>query len=228
MVIGNGLLATTFSSFKNNQKVVIFASGVSNSLEENKSEFERELALLKKSYKNYPNSTLVYFSTLSILDDEVNKRPYVQHKIAMESFICKNIPNYLILRVSNVVGSNGNSHTIVNYLVNAVKNKIPITIWESAERNLIAVDDVKFIVTELLKKEERNKIVNIATNYNIPVIKILQTIEAYFNKKAIVKLLPLGNKLAIDVSYIALYLNEIEKKKGTGINYIKTLLKSYY
>jgi len=228
MVIGNGLLATTFSSFKNNQKVVIFASGVSNSLEENKSEFERELALLKKSYKNYPNSTLVYFSTLSILDNEVVNRKYVQHKLAMESFICKNIPTYLILRVSNVVGSNGNSHTIVNFLVNAVKNKIPITIWESAERNLIAVDDVKFIVTELLKKEERNKIVNIATNYNIPVIKILQTIEAYFNKKAIVKLLPLGNKLAIDVSYIALYLNEIEKKKGTGINYIKTLLKSYY
>ena len=228
MVIGNGLLAKTFSSFEKNDEVLIFASGVSNSLEEHNSEFEREFLMLKDAYSKNPDCTLVYFSTLSILDNEVINRKYVQHKLAMESYIQNNSSNYLILRISNAVGLSNNPYTIMNFLVNAVKNNKPITIWEFAERNLIAVDDVKFIVAELLKKGERNKIVNVATNYNIPVIKILQVVEAYFNKKAIVKLLPLGNKLAIDVSYIALYLKEIEKNKGKGINYIKTLLKSYY
>lgn len=228
MVIGNGLLAKTFSSFEKNDEVLIFASGVSNSLEEHNSEFEREFLMLKDAYSKNPDCTLVYFSTLSILDNEVINRKYVQHKLAMESYIQNNSSNYLILRISNAVGLSNNPYTIMNFLVNAVKNNKPITIWEFAERNLIAVDDVKFIVAELLKKGERNKIVNVATNYNIPVIKILQVVEAYFNKKAIVKLLPLGNKLAIDVSYIALYLKEIEKIKGKGINYIKTLLKSYY
>lgn len=228
MVIGNGLMANAFSVYKSNNNMLIFASGVSNSLEENPLEFARELQLLKKSHKNHPNSTLVYFSTLSILDNEVHKRPYVQHKLAMESFIRQNISNYLILRVSNVVGENGNTHTIVNFLVNAVKNETSITIWKYAERNIIDVNDVVFIVTELLKKGEQNKIINIATNYNIPVVEILETIEHYFNKKAKVKLLPLGKPLTMDVSYIASYLKEIEKNKGKGLDYIETLLKSYY
>ena len=47
MIIGNGLLAKAFIEYKNNDEIVIFASGVSNSLEEKQSEFKRETDLLK-------------------------------------------------------------------------------------------------------------------------------------------------------------------------------------
>ena len=45
MVIGNGLVASAFSKYKNDDDVIIFASGVSNSSTNKKEEFEREINL---------------------------------------------------------------------------------------------------------------------------------------------------------------------------------------
>lgn len=108
MVIGNGLLAKTFETYHASNDVLIFASGVSNSKETNPEAFKRELALLKATIQNYPKAKLVYFSTASITDASVNTSAYVQHKIALENYIKSTTTNYLILRVSNVVGVNGN------------------------------------------------------------------------------------------------------------------------
>ena len=68
MIIGNGLLAQAFSEYNNNDEILIFASGVSNSLEEKESEFDREAKLLKSVITNYPDKTMVYFSTCSVYD----------------------------------------------------------------------------------------------------------------------------------------------------------------
>lgn len=228
MVIGNGLMAQTFSAYKNNEEIIIFASGVSNSLETNQAAFKREFELLKITLNSYPTAKLVYFSTVSIDDLTVNNRPYVQHKIAMEAYIKKIATNYLIFRISNVVGSQGNSHTIVNYLVNAVKNNINIDIWRQAERNLIDSDDVKFIVDNLLEDGVCNKIINIATRESVLVPAILSQIEVYLQKKGNVNLIPKGKALNLDISYIKPLLKEIEASKGKGVAYIANLLKKYY
>ena len=39
MVIGNGMIANAFKQYENDDEVIIFASGVSNSKENNDSEF---------------------------------------------------------------------------------------------------------------------------------------------------------------------------------------------
>jgi nucleoside-diphosphate-sugar epimerase len=228
MIIGNGLMAKAFSDYKYNKSILIFASGVSNSLETRDSEFEREFELLKNTIQKYPRCKLVYFSTISIEDPSVKKRPYIQHKINIENYIIKNVKSYLICRVSNVVGKGGNEHTIMNYLVDGIKSNNQINVWNKAERNIIDIDDVKFIVDSLLGSHCINKLVNVAARETILVTDILGLIEDSLNKKATVNLISNGTKLNINVSSISELLKEIEIKKGNGHKYIKYLLKKYY
>ena len=228
MVIGNGLMAKTFLDYKNSKEILIFASGVSNSMETENTAFEREFNLLKKSIIDFPNSKLVYFSTASIDDATVSTRPYIAHKLKVEQFIKRHVSSYLICRVSNVVGSLANEHTIVNYLVNAVKNDVKIDLWTKAERNLIDKDDVKLIVDRLLENGISNTTVMIASSESILVSDVLCQIEVYLQKKAKVNLVEKGNALHIDVSFISPFLEEVEKEKGKGVIYSANLLKKYY
>lgn len=46
MVIGNGMIAQRFASYKHNDDYVIFASGVSNSRMKDDVAYEREIKLL--------------------------------------------------------------------------------------------------------------------------------------------------------------------------------------
>ena len=61
MVIGNGLIASAFERYKNNDDIIIFASGVSNSQETSELAFNREINLMKR-YLNL-DKKLIYFST---------------------------------------------------------------------------------------------------------------------------------------------------------------------
>ena len=228
MVVGNGLIAKLFSSYLDSEDVLIFASGVSNSTETDIKKFQREFDLLKKIIVNFPEHQLIYFSTLSIEDKSVKERPYIKHKLQLEKYISNNSSKYLISRVSNVIGLEGNPNTIVNYLVNAVKNNLKIDVWSKAERNVIGAEDVKFIVDELIKKGVVNKTINIASKECFLVTGIVKQIELYLQKKARVTYLDKGNTLNIDILDISLELEYVEKKHGKGVKYLQSLLKKYY
>ena len=58
MVIGNGMIATRFGSYGNDERFVVFASGVSNSTLNDLDSFVRELNLLKE--KSFPIIENVY------------------------------------------------------------------------------------------------------------------------------------------------------------------------
>lgn len=228
MVIGNGLMAQTFSAYAKNDDILIFASGVSNSTEIDDGEFQREAELLKQTILKYPSYIVVYFSTCSIDDPTVWERPYNKHKLRLEDYIKKHASNYLILRVSNVVGDMGNPNTIMNYLHNAIKKGLKIEVWSQAERNIIDKDDCLYIVQELLKKNEKNKTINIAWRESFLVTDIIKQIELFLRKKAIPVFIDKGNLLNIDVSNIEEELATLDLKNGTGNEYIYGLLKKYY
>ena len=67
MVVGTGSLANVFlSKFEKNNDVLIYASGVSDSTEKNKVNFDREKNLLINSIKNNPEKKLIYFSSIFV------------------------------------------------------------------------------------------------------------------------------------------------------------------
>ena len=66
MIVGNGLIASLFYDV-DREDVIFFASGVSNSLETELSEFQREEDLIRETFTQNPDKLFVYFFYLQHL-----------------------------------------------------------------------------------------------------------------------------------------------------------------
>ena len=96
MIVGNGLVASAFAAFAEDDDYVIFASGVSNSQEKDPAAYQREFDLLRSHLR--PDTCLVYFSTCSIADQSRSHSHYIQHKIKVEEYIANHASDYVIFR----------------------------------------------------------------------------------------------------------------------------------
>lgn len=227
MVIGNGMLASRFMDYENDQETIIFASGVSNSKDTIEKHFFREFELLKKTVSEHPEKTLVYFSTCSIEDADSQNAPYVIHKKAIELFIRDNVANHHLFRVSNVAGTSNNPYTLLNYFVFNILQNHPFAVWKNAYRNIIGIDDMHDIARNIIgKKEYLNTTINIANPENYSVPYIVQTIEYFLDKKAIAIETDRGDNYEIDITSIARIIDEL--KISFDNHYFTNLLNKYY
>ena len=88
MVVGTGLIAKAFLEYENDDNIIVFASGVSNSKEISIDEFDREKLLLNDYLEKYgKNKHFIYFSTCSIYDTYFERSEYSKHKINMEKIL---------------------------------------------------------------------------------------------------------------------------------------------
>lgn len=228
-IIGNGLLARSFS-FSNLKRddILIFASGVSNSLCNDASEFQRECDLLDYCIKNIArNKILIYFSTCSIYDSfQINSSLYIQHKIYMESKV-KNNPKFIIFRLPQVVGFTDNPKTLTNFFKNAILNDDKLKIYKNASRNIIDIDDIVKIVLNVINDDIfHNQTINVANPKSDSVLSILNFMEEILQKKAIYELIRGGASYDIEVNLCS--------KIATNCNiifdsfYTKQTLTKYY
>lgn len=222
MIIGKGLIATQFAEV-DSDKILFFASGVSNSSESDPSQFMREQKLIEETIAQFPNLLFVYFSTCSIYDSSKYNSPYVLHKLHMEEIIKEKASSYLILRVSNAVGKGGNPNLLMNYLYRQFMDQAALTIHQFATRNLIDVEDVKNIALSYIQHDKKNQIVNVAYTENFHIPEIIDGFEKVFGGKAKVNLEPKGEHYSIDVSELA-YTFSINNKT----EYLENLIRKYY
>lgn len=225
MIIGNGLIASLFTEC-DQENIIFFASGVSNSLETKKEEFLREENLIKKTITENPNKVFIYFSTCSIYDSSKVESQYVLHKLKMEQIIIQLCPQYLILRLSNAVGNGGNPNLLMNYLVRSVKNNEIINVHTKATRNLIDVEDIKNITNQLIDKQYFNKIINIAYPENYTIIEILEIMEKFYQTKLYLNLVKSGSGYAIDTHDVESYF--IQHALTNKETYLHKILEKYY
>ena len=225
MIIGNGLIANLFRE-NDRENVVFFASGVSNSLETDKTAFLREENLIRKTIKENPNKIFIYFSTCSIYDSSKNGSSYVNHKLKMEQIVEELANQFLILRVSNAVGKGGNPNLLMNYLVNAFHQEKEITVHTLATRNLIDADDIKNITLKFINENILNKIINIAYLENFSTSEILEILEKYFNKSAKKSFVKSGQSYLISIPEVESYFteNNLTNKEA----YLCRILDRYY
>ena len=227
MVIGNGMIATRFINYQNNNKKVVFASGVSNSKDTVAAHFEREIDLLKKTIQQNEEKQLVYFSTCSVEDEELINAPYVIHKKKAEQLIKDTASSYIIFRVSNLAGISNNPYTLLNYFIINILQGNPITIWENASRNIIGIDDMYAIADFVMQQKNiSNTTINIANPKNYSVPKIVISIENHFNKKAIGNTIERGDNYNINISAIIPVIKQLNIQFND--EYLSTLLKKYY
>ena len=209
MIVGRGMIADAFSKYYDNKEVVIFASGVSNSLLNEECHFTRERELLKESIAKYPKSTIVYFGTCSVHDPELSHSPYVEHKREMEKLIEKNCEKFFIFRLSQVVG-HGSSPTLINFIVDHIKSGKSFNIWKNSTRNLIDVDDVFKIADYLIQNTIfMNEITNIATPLSLPIFDIVTIAEELIGKKGQYQVDNRGGSYEINIHKITPLLNNM-------------------
>lgn len=227
MIIGNGLVASSFKKYSNSIDILIFASGVSNSMCQNLEEFTREKDLLLQSILHNHDLTIIYFSTCSIYDSDLLNSAYVKHKLNMESIIKNNSKKYIIFRLSNLVGKTNNPNTIVNFLFNKIYNREHFHLWTRATRNVIDIDDVNLAITYAIDYlNYENITINIANPQSYQVSYLVSHIERYLNKKANYSLMNKGSKYSIDVSKVASIFNNLNINFPN--NYFDKLLQKYY
>lgn len=224
MIIGNGMLAMEFESYKYNSDILIFASGVSDSKETRISEFNREKELLVESINKNKDKKLVYFSTCSMYDTYFEKNHYTNHKLEMENLISTSCSNYNIFRLSQVVGKN-NKNQLLGFLNDKIQHNENFTLYD-IERNLIDISDVKKIIDLLLMRENfKNQIINIANKNNIFVIRLVEKLETILYRKANYRIVNKNGDFIIDTHQIS---NELEILDINNNSYIDKILRKYY
>lgn len=227
MVIGSGMIATRFQNYKDDDRFVVFASGVSNSATKNADAFDREKQLLVQTKKLNNSKRFIYFSTCSIYDESLIHSLYVQHKLQMESLIAKHAGGFTIFRVSNPIGFTENKHTLLNFFINAIKNKQPFTVFNPAERNLIDIDDMFTVCHYILQQSLFvNEAVNIANPTNYSILYIIKHIEAFLMKKAVFTTIQKRSVPKIDTSLIQPLFESLGIDFDSG--YFSKMLKKYY
>lgn len=227
MVIGNGMIAKSFSRFADDASRLVFASGVSNSSNTDEGAFKRESDLLLAEMAKHPDATVIYFSTCSVYDPSLQESAYVLHKLKMEDLIKNVASSFIIFRVSNPIGFTNNHHTLINYFVDHIQSGSEFTIWQYASRNLIDIDDMNHIC-ELIINDPNwlNKTVNVANPVNYPVLQIVETLEEHFATKGNYTILEKGNSPLVDTSDIQSLYSQLHIDFGN--DYLQKLLNKYY
>jgi nucleoside-diphosphate-sugar epimerase len=227
MVIGNGMVAKRFESYKANDEFLIFASGVSNSKNIGQEAYDREQKLLENAIKENKEKALVYFSTCSIYDPGEQDSKYVLHKKKIEKFIQKSVSQFYIFRVSNLVGQSGNPNTVLNFFIYHITHGINFDLWTNAVRNLIDIDDMYKMADHILQRKiYQNHVIDIANPASYPTVEIIKAVEDLLNIKANYISIPKGTPFNIDITQIAPITKELDLHFEK--NYLPNLLRKYY
>jgi len=229
MIIGKGLIANGFKFYKNEKRVLIFASGVSNSNERSEVAFEREKELLQQAneLKNLNEDyLLVYFSTTALLDPSQEKNHYVKHKKNMEALV-KEFNKFIIFRLPQIIGKSRNPNTLVNFLHRKVSSEESFDLWVNAKRDIIDIEDTFKICHKIIEEgSSHNKVINIGTGIDQSIKSIVHCLEDITGKKALYKEKDLGNTFKCDLT---LSTQTAEKILLNFKNdYLSKTLKKYY
>ena len=229
MIVGNGLIATQFRNiFSKKHNILVFASGVSNSLCDNKNEFKREKKILLQVIKdNFKINSFIYFSTISVNDRSLKTTSYVKHKLEMEKIVLTH-PKPKIFRLGQLASRNrGNSFSLLNFLNNSIKSRKKINLWVDSFRSIIDVEDVVKIVHQIVTRRSiKEKIINISNpNFN-SILEIVEVFEKVKRLKLEYVSVNKGNQFYINLDIMKRIIQDL------GINfdnlYLERVIKKYY
>ena len=227
MLFGTGVIADRFCDYELQRKYFIFAGSVNDSLVEDEKILQDEEAKIKLALSKNPDILFVYFSSCSVLDPDVSDTPYVLHKLRAEKLIEENAKSFLIFRLPQVLGISNEKSSLINYLVDSIANKKPITIWDKSKKNLIDIDDIHAISSEILKNNLcLNSTINIASTKQISVLNIVEDIEKFLGITANYTLVDKGSDLSPNVSEIEPLL--IHLNVNFGEYYLTSALEKYF
>ena len=226
MVVGNGLLAKAFAGFGSRRDVVIFASGVSNSMETRAAAFERERALLEVTRRSHPQALLVYFGTCSVDDPDRAGTPYVQHKLAMEALLAGSGSPWIVLRLPLAIGPEHRSPTLANFLHDCIMRGERFEVWVRSTRYPVDVDDVVRIGSRFIAQRPLwRRPINIALR-SFLVLDFVRVLESIARRRAVYTLVEKGAHYDLRCPEVSRLASELALDFSP--HYLERVLRKYF
>ena len=226
MIIGGGMIANALQSI-DEDTLLFFCSGVSNSGEENDEAFKREETILMSFTGTHRK--LIYFSSYFVNFQNYSLNKYYQHKIHMEQLIRKSFNEYTIYRLPQVVGRSNNPNTLTNFIANKIIEQETLTLYSGARRNLIDIDDV----VKVLNYANHNSLfinqsINLITPINYTIDEIVDTFTSVMDVKVLKEVIP-SNEQELE-SLLEEEIKIVYTKLGITFDmfYLQNLIKKYY
>lgn len=227
MVVGSGLVARAFASFRDDPRVMIFASGVSNSTTAAPADYRREHLLLKERAAEAAH--LVYFSTCSLSDPTLKGSAYIRHKQAMEEMVAGMGRPYTIFRLPNLIGHTPNPHTLCNYLRDHIMAGEPISLQTKACRYLMDVDAVSEACSHMIRRGAfTGQTINICFDPPAPLPGLLREMERVLGRQAAVREEDRGSCYAVDNTPFKQYWTAVMGRPWPGADQWKQVVAKYY
>ena len=180
-IIGSGLIASAFSKIDLGQEITLFASGVSNSKETIPDKYLREKNLLKSCLNN--SKKLIYFSTCSVVDPNLESTLYVSHKLSLEKLVLKD-KNNVVIRLPQVVGICKNPYTLTNFLAYKIYYEQPYDLYKGTLRNIIFVDDMVALTQYIFKNKSLANLYSFNMPIHYEISEIVTSLENILGKKS--------------------------------------------
>lgn len=226
MIVGRGLLAQAFARRGDDARLLVFASGVSNSGERDPAAFARERDALDAAIAQVPDARLVYFGSCGVASAEA-ETPYMAHKRAMEARVAER-DGALVVRLPQVVGVTPNPHTLTNFLRDRILRDETFVVWSRAERNIVDVDDVAAITTALLREPAwtGGRVIPIAAERSTPMPDIVAVFERVLGRRARYTIEDRGAPFPLDTQVAARVARDIGVDLGPAST--ERILRKYY
>lgn len=196
-IIGHGMIAQSLAMYVDQlPEVVIFASGVANSLTADPLVYEREITLLYATLRNcrqhakrfvYCSSGGAIYGPVQGPRDEMTPTfptsVYGRHKLLCEDAILNSGAPYLILRLANLVGHRQNRFQLIPSLIHQIQGG-QMTLFAEAARDLLDVEDFAQILVCLLEAHRQNDLIVLASSHSIPVVTIAEELQRLLGLQA--------------------------------------------
>lgn len=220
---------------------VIYAIGVSDFNQRPYDTVEAHVCLLKKILEKkrfdsflYLSSARIYRGMSSTLEDEpiivqpTNKDNLYNISKLMGESLCfsTNNENVRVVRPSNIVGVNLNSHLFLPSIIrDAIKNKkIKLNSTLNSERDYIYIDDVVKILPQILL-EGKHKLYNIAYGKNIKSEELINKLKKITNCD--LELTPGAKEYSFPEISIQRIKNEFDFKPTSIIEKLEDIVNKY-
>jgi nucleoside-diphosphate-sugar epimerase len=191
-IVGRGFLARNLTEAFGDRypHVTALAAGVSSTSVTAAAELDREADLLYETLRacRARRRTLLFFSTASFAMYGSTSTPaaetdplyppsvYGRHKLALEACVRSSTVDYLILRLSHLVGPHQRAHQILPGLSRQVRDGV-VTLQRGAHRDLLDTEDLMRAIDGLCRRGVRAQVVNVVSGLPQPVESIVEGIE---------------------------------------------------
>jgi NDP-hexose 4-ketoreductase len=191
-IVGRGFVARNLVEWfgERHPGVTALAAGVSSTSVIAAAELDREAELLYRTLQTCraQGRTMLFFSTASFAMYGSTSAPaeetgplcppsiYGRHKLALESCVRSAGAEFLILRLSHLVGPHQRGHQILPGLADQVRSGT-VTLYEDAFRDLLDVRDLMSAVEALVANGVTGQVVNVVSGVLQPVGHIVDAIE---------------------------------------------------